>query len=274
LNRFLRAQDVLLRSHGTPELQLVPDVARNPGDVGGIGETGILFARSRSEPVDHSVIRKNRLLLPGVVGSEAHSFKMLRTQVLQRMAQHNWNTLAIVSPTPGDGKTFTAANLAIAISGDTKFTALLVDLDLRRPTLHRRFGIDCSVGVECCLRGEAAISDVLVNPSGYQRLLLLPACEPVANSSELLSSDLASGLIKEIKDRYQNRIVVFDLPPVLGADDALAFVPQIDAALVVIREGGTRSEDLLRLFEVLKNTPIIGTVLNGMPKDRTRAYAY
>lgn len=274
MNRVIRAQESALRAHGGPELQLVPEMLREPGDAGGIGETAILFARSRIATVDHSVIRRNRLLLPGVVGSEAHSFKMLRTQVLQRMVQRGWNTLAIVSPTPGDGKTFTAANLAIAISGDTKYTSLLVDLDLRRPTVHRRFGIECSTGVECCLRGEAEISDVLVNPSGYERLLLLPACEPVANSSELLSSDIACGLIKEIKDRYQNRIVLFDLPPVLGADDALAFVPQIDAALVVVREGGTRSEDLLRLFEVLKDVPIVGTVLNGVPKDRTRAYAY
>lgn len=264
----------MVRGLAGHDLHLVADVAREPGDAGGIGETAILFARSRVEPIDQSVILKNRLLLPGVVGSSAHSFKMLRTQVLQRMVQRGWNSLAIVSPTPGDGKTFTAANLAIAISGDTKYTSLLVDLDLRRPTVHRRFGIRCTVGIERCLRGEAALSDCLVNPLGYDRLLLLPASEPVVNSSELLSSDLASALVKEIRDRYQNRIVLFDLPPVLGADDALAFVPQIDAALVVVRDGGTRSEDLLRLFEVLKNTPIVGTVLNAVPKDRTRAYAY
>ncbi len=226
-------------------------------------------------PLDHKVLRRNRLLEPGVVGNAAHAFKMLRTQVLQRMKQKGWNTLAVVSPVPGEGKTFTAINLAIAISGDSNVTSLLVDLDMRRPSVHKRFGIEPRVGVAECLQGDAELSEVLVHPEGYERLLLMPGGpNPVQNSSELLSSDRAQRLFREIKQRYENRIVLYDLPPVLGADDALSFMPQVECALVVIGDGVTRREELMRLFEVLREVPIIGTVLNGSRADPARNYAY
>jgi protein-tyrosine kinase len=240
-----------------------------------IDDTGILFARTYVAPIDAAVLRRNSLLAPGVVGDAAHAFKMLRTQVLQRLRSRDWNTLAIVSPAPDDGKTFTAINLAIAISGDSNVTSLLVDLDMRHPSVHERFGIAPRRGVAEYLLGEAELNEVLVHPQGYERLLLMPgSATPVHNSSELLSSERAQRLFREVKQRYQNRIVLYDLPPVLGADDALSFMPQVDAALVVVGDGRTKRDDLLRLFEILRDVPVIGTVLNGSRQDPARAYAY
>jgi protein-tyrosine kinase len=210
-----------------------------------------------------SVLRANGVMPADASGPAAHAFKMLRTHVLQRLRQRGWNTLAVVSPTPDDGKSFT----------DTNCIALLVDFDLRRPSVHQRFGIQPRIGVEQCLRGEAKVSDALINPQGYPRLLL-PVREPVSNSSDLLSSEGARRLIRDVKEHSPNRIVLFDLPPVLGADDALAFAPQVDAALVVVGEEHTRREDLLRCFEILRDVPIIGTVLNGSRTDARLAYAY
>jgi protein-tyrosine kinase len=221
-----------------------------------------------------SVLHANGVMPAEPGGPAGHAFKMLRTQVLQRMRQRNWNSLAVMSPAPDDGKTFTAINLAIAIAADTNCTALLVDFDLRNPSVHQRFGIRPTIGVEQCLRGETTIADALVNPQGYPKLLLLPAREPVGNSSDLLSSEGARRLIRDLKEHSPNRIVLFDLPPVLGADDALAFAPQVDAALVVVGEEHTRREDLLRCFEILRDVPIIGTVLNGSRTDASLAYAY
>jgi protein-tyrosine kinase len=79
---------------------------------------------------------------------------------------------------------------------------------------------------------------------------------------------------RSIKERYPNRIVIYDLPPVLATDDALSFLPQVDAALMVIGEGRTRREDLLRCLELLRDTPILGTVLNGSRRERSAEYAY
>jgi protein-tyrosine kinase len=235
---------------------------------------GASVSPPRMARTELSVLRANGVMPAEPGGPAGHAFKMLRTQVLQRMRQHNWNSLAVMSPTPDDGKTFTAINLAIAIAADTNCTALLVDFDLRNPSVYQRFGIQPAIGVEQCLRGEALVADALINPQGYPKLVLLPAHEPVGNSSDLLCSEGARRLIRDLKEHSPNRIVLFDLPPVLGADDALAFAPQVDTALVVVGEEHTRREDLLRCFEILRDIPIIGTVLNGSRTDSSLAYAY
>jgi len=229
---------------------------------------------SRIIGVSEKTLQESRLLLPGMVGEAAHGFRLLRTQVLQRMRQRGWNTLAVLSPGPDEGKTFTAINLAIAIAADPDSTALLVDLDLRFPRLYRRFGFLPKVGVEDCLRGEAQLSDAIVAVEGYPGMMLLPARGPVEHSSEMISGAAARAFFRSIKDRYPNRIVIYDLPPVLATDDALSFLPQVDAALMVIGEGRTHREDLLRCLELLRDTPILGTVLNGSRRERSAEYAY
>lgn len=234
----------------------------------------IVFSRSRRVRVDADLLEQNRLLGPGATGAAGPSFKMLRTQILHRLKMRGLNTLGVVSPTPNDGKTFTAINLAIAIAGHEGHTALLVDADLRRPSIHARFGFEVERGIEECLRGECAIPDVLVNPEGYERLLVMPATRPVQHSSELLASARARRAVAEIKARYQNRIVIYDLPPVLDADDALAFLPMVDAALVVIGDERTRREDVTRCFELLEDIPVAGTVLNGARGATGSKYAY
>jgi Mrp family chromosome partitioning ATPase len=234
----------------------------------------IPILQSRAVATDASVLRANGVLPADAVGPAASAFKMLRTQVLQRLRERNWNTLAVMSATPNDGKTFTAINLAIAIAGDSNHSSLLVDFDLRNPSVHQRFGLTPTIGVEQCLRGEANVTDALVNLVDYPRMSLLPAREAVSHSSELISGARARQIVRALKQRSPSRIVLFDLPPVLGADDALAFAPQVDAALIVVGEEHTRREDLLRCFEILGKIPVIGTVLNGSRTDASLAYAY
>ena len=100
----------------------------------------------RTIAVNEHTLQEARLLLPGMVGDASHGFRILRTQVLQRMLKRGWNTLAVLSPGPDEGKTFTAINLAIAIAAHRDSTALLVDLDLRFPRIHRRLGFLPAVG--------------------------------------------------------------------------------------------------------------------------------
>jgi len=211
------------------------------------------------------------ILPPGADGPRAAPYKLLRTQVLQRLDQLGANTLAILSPASGAGKTLTAINLAIAISAELGRTALLVDLDLRNPSVHRRLGLEPLVGVEECLRAGRPVEDVIVRLEGYERLALMPASGPVGNSSELLTSEAAARLMKELRGRYKNRVMIFDLPPVLQADDALAFSKLVQAGLVVVGEGRTERNELVRSIEMLRDLPIIGTVLNGS-RERTVAH--
>jgi Mrp family chromosome partitioning ATPase len=230
--------------------------------------------RPRELPVEPAVLKENRLLMPGMIGDAAAGFRLLRTRVIQQMRARNWNTLAIVSATPDEGKTFTAINLAIAISATRDSSALLVDLDLRFPRIYRRFGFVPHVGIEDCLRGEAAVAEALVAPQGYPGLLLLPARGPVDHSSELIGGASARKVFTELKERYSNRIVVYDLPPVLAADDAVTFAPHVDAALLVVGDGRVQRQDLTRSIELLRGVPILGTVLNGSRTERSAEYAY
>jgi Mrp family chromosome partitioning ATPase len=219
-------------------------------------------------PVDAELLRRNRILRPQSTGPEVRAYKMLRTQVLQRMAERGFRSLAVVSPGNGDGKSVTAANLAIAIGEDADHTALLVDLDLHQPAIARLFGLRVETGVDRCLRGEASVADALLAPQGYGGCVLLPGARPVPQSSELLASERAAAVLAEIEQRYVNRVVIYDLPPLLVADDALALLPRVDAALLVVHEGHTRRAEVERALDLMRKVPVVGTVLNGSREQR------
>jgi protein-tyrosine kinase len=268
-----------LREPPEPLSVTVPVLAMPPPSVPGLEERAPVeltgrFLRTRELVVDVDQMRRSRLLAPGMQGIASQSFKLLRTQVLQRLRSRGWNSLAIVSSTPGDGKTMVALNLAMAISMDPTHSALLVDFDLRRPSLARRLGIAADPGVEECLMGARAVSDVFVRLSGYERLMILPAGGSVANSSELLASETTKQVVRELKSRYTDRIVLIDLPPLLGTDDALTILPEVDAALLVVSEGHTRAEHLMRALELLKDKPIVGMVLNRSRNDASAYHSY
>jgi protein-tyrosine kinase len=227
-------------------------------------ESGDTLAfRSPVLRLDQDQRERERILPPNAAGPLGSSYKMLRTQVLRRMDQLHANTLAVVSPTPGAGKTLTAINLAIAIAAEAGRTVLLVDLDLRNPCIGKRFGIKREIGIEDCLQTRRPIQEAMVKIDGYERLTVLPARERIEHSSELLTDRYCAEVMAEMRTRYANRIVIFDLPPVLQADDALAISRSLQAGLVVVGEGKTKRDEVTRSIELLHELTIIGTVLNA-----------
>lgn len=222
---------------------------------------GIRYTKTRTFPTSETVLRDKRVIADSDSGEATAAYNLLRTQVLQRMKEHGWNALAITSPGTQEGKTLTAVNLAISLAREVNYTVLLVDLDLRKPSVHGYFGYVPEKGLTDHLFGDAPLQEVLFNP-GVERLVVLPGREAVANSSEVLSSPRMVKLVEELKSRYPSRIVLFDLPPLLSADDAMAFSPYVDAALLVIEDGKTDREDLERSIGFLRTTEILGTVLN------------
>jgi Mrp family chromosome partitioning ATPase len=110
--------------------------------------------------------------------------------------------------------------------------------------------------------GIASVIIVFSAGYGIERLVVLPGREALPNSSELLKAPRMRQLVKELKSRYLTRFIIFDLPPLLSVDDAIAFAPYVDAALVVIAEGITTREELQNASTLLASTPVIGTVLN------------
>ena len=207
-------------------------------------------------------LEHERILSPGAGGPPGAAYKMLRTQVLLRLDRLKARSLAIVGNDPGTGKTLTAINLAIAVSANPDRCALLVDLDLHKPHIHRRLGFEPTAGVDDYLRKQRPLSEALVRLAGYERLLVLPARERCLDSSELLSSTRAQELVRQIRKYDSERILIFDLPPVLKTDDALAFSQHVEAALIVVGEGRTQRRDVVRMLELLRELPVVGTVLN------------
>lgn len=223
----------------------------------------------RKIAVDAVALRARRVVLPGDTGAAAESYKMLRTQVLQMMRKKGFSSLAVVSPTAADGRTLTAVNLAASIADDPDHTALLVDLDLRRPGVSGLFDVAVERGVDACLTDSTLdVAELLQQPEGFRKLLLLPAARPVAGSSELLAAESTRRITREINARYTNRIVLYDLPPLLETADGLAFLRCVDAALLVVREGATRRDDVARALHMIRDTPVVGTVLNASRPPR------
>ena len=201
-----------------------------------------------------------------VIGADTSSkvcsaYNRLRTQVLIRLHKNGWNTVAITSPSRASGNTLAAINLAISIARDSSYTVVLVELDLVNPSFRQILGFKQRQGIADYLLRDVPIEEILVNP-GINRLVVIPAGSPVPNASEQLSSPKLTRLIEELKRRYDNRIVLFDLPSVLASEDAEAFCPFVDCALLVVEEGKTRVEDVRRALDHLKATKILGAVLN------------
>lgn len=243
----------------------------SPSGVPPITETPILYSKTKVAQLNQQHLQAN-----GIIYGEADrvgltAYKMLRTQVLQRMTARGWNALALTSPAPSDGKSVTAINLAISLARELHHTVLLVDMDLRNPSIHRYFGLRPEKGIGDYLLRGAAMADVLLNPA-IERLVLMPGKEPLENSSEILASPAMGNLVQELKTRYPSRIVLFDMPPVLSADDALSFAPYVDAFLLVLRDGKSTKQEIEQAMQIMKGATILGTVLNASDEKITPYY--
>ncbi|MCI0749998.1 MAG: CpsD/CapB family tyrosine-protein kinase [Nevskiales bacterium] len=222
----------------------------------------VSYTHTRRVELSPQQLRERRIVSAFEAGPYRHAHKILHTQVLQRLRDNGWNTLAVTSATHGEGKTLTALNLAVSLSQALSHTVLLVDADLQHPQLHARFGLPPGRGLSDYLLGEAELPDLLVHPSAIGRLVLLPGGRAMANSAELLGSPRMAALVDELKRRYASRIVVFDLPPLLASADVLAFAPSVEAVLLVVEDERTSAEDVRRAAGLLQKTHLIGTVLN------------
>jgi Mrp family chromosome partitioning ATPase len=222
--------------------------------------------------VDWGQLRERRILAPADKQPAAEGYRMLRTQVLQRARAHGLRTVGVVSATNGEGKTLTAINLALSLAADPNQSALLLDLDLRRPSVARTLGLSVARGLESWFDGDEPFKNVCYAIEGVERFYVLPTLAPLAGSSDILAGLSTRRLITEIKDRDPGRLLIVDLPPVLLSDDVLTLSPLLDGVVLVVNERRTRREDIVRVVELLGNTRIIGTVLNRSSESEQRAY--
>lgn len=221
----------------------------------------IEYTHTRTVPVERDFLRRQKLIAGLEPGPYVDAYKVLRTRVLQRMRERGWTTLGVTSPDAGAGKSLVAANLALSLALEVTQTVLLVDANLRQPRLHHYFGIEPGHGLAEHLLDGVPVEKILVHPGGIERFVLLPGHRPLPGSAELFSAPSAAALVEELKHRYPDRLVVFDLPHWQTAE-ALAIAPKLDALLMVAGAGRTGQAELAQTLEQMREVPVIGTVLN------------
>jgi len=266
MEQLKKALDLLKDNKSFSDSQLA---VKNAGSV---SLDNLRYVHTRQFITDSKWLSTNRIIAEQSDDIIADAYRMLRTKVLLKMRAHGWNTIGVTSPGKGEGKSLTAINLAISIAREVNYTVLLVDFDLRRPMIHKLLGLSHHKGLSHYIHEDTPLEEILVHPS-IERLVVLPGGDALRNSSELLSLPKIVNLIQDIKNRYQDRIIVMDLPPLLMVDDALVLAPYIDTILLVVEEGTTQPQSLNDAIELLgDNVNLLGTVLNKAEVNKKAYY--
>jgi Mrp family chromosome partitioning ATPase len=228
--------------------------------------------RLRNVSLNAALLHENRVVLDAQRSPAGPAYKVLRTRLLQIMRTNRWTTLGVTSTAPNEGKTLTAINLALSFARDVNSTTVLADFDLRKPSVAKYLGVLPEHNIADALEGRLPLEQMLVKP-GLDRLGLLLNSTPIENSSELLTSPSVAKVIRRLR-AGPDRIVVFDLPPLLAGDDVLALAPHIDALLLVLSEGVTTREGVAAAKELIKGFNLVGTVLNRSVDSSSHHYYY
>lgn len=203
------------------------------------------------------------------------AYKTLRTNIRFFSIENRIQTIVVTSSVPGEGKTTTAINLALAMAQGGHRT-ILVDCDLRKPRIHKAFGISNSKGLSNVLISEdtfdSALYEVAINEKKVENLFVLPAGMNAPNPSELLGSYIMKRLIHAIKMDFE--YIILDTPPVLLVTDAQILSQYADGCLLVVASGKVHMEDAMKAKSLLMNVnaKILGVVLNKVKLRKKRRY--
>jgi len=230
-------------------------------------ETKIDFTHTKIQPVSHNVLKNNKVLALFSNYKVSDQIKTLRTQVLKKLEKIGSNILMITSSKSGEGKTFTVINLGISIAQELDRTVLIIDADLKNPLKNHFdlakdfFNIDVEKGLADVLLGNIQLADALINP-GIEKLTILPGGYYLHNSAELLGSPQMESLVKDVKSRYNDRVVIFDTPAILQCADPAVLAKFIKNVLFVVEEEKTSAEEIRQSMKLFSDNNIIGTIIN------------
>ncbi|WP_342078261.1 CpsD/CapB family tyrosine-protein kinase [Yoonia sp. SS1-5] len=204
--------------------------------------------------------------------AEATPFDVARTNLLHEMRSKSWRRVAITSPSSKCGKTTMCLNLAFSLARQLDIRVMVVELDLRRPSIGRLLRVPNSTSFADVLGAKAKVQDSIqrIGPN----LAFALANGPVRSPAELLQSVVAGRVMDAIEERYKPDVMIFDMPPMLIADDTMAFIDQVDCALLVAAAEATTMAEITRCKQELDSrTNLMGVVLNKCRYlDGTEAY--
>lgn len=192
----------------------------------------------------------------------AEEYRKLKSVIVKLTKEGSFlNMLMVTSSIGGEGKSLTSLNLALSLAQEFDHTVLLVDADIRKPTIHSYLGIKNSVGLTDCLLDGVDVKDALVR-TGIGKLSFLPAGRNVPNPAEIFSSQRLSKFFIEMKNRYHDRYIIIDTPPVLPFAETRSLSAIVDGIVLVAKEGLVTLHNIRETIECIKGTPLLGIVYN------------
>lgn len=213
-----------------------------------------------SMKIDPRLLKRNRIV-SAEGGAMSVGIDMMRTRTLQQLRDNNWSRLAITSPTTACGKSTVALNLALSLQRQSNLRIILLELDLRRPSLVRMCGIDREINVAHVLQGAGSFAENVVRCAPNLALSTVP--RPHHNAAELLSGPSVPAALAEIEAAYAPDIIIFDTPPMLVTDDMMAVARHVDCALLVAGAESTTIKEIdICERELASQTNVMGIVLN------------
>jgi protein-tyrosine kinase len=206
-----------------------------------------------------------RVLLPNTYGPGhdriAAAFRLVRTRLINAMRNEGWATLAITSPGPAEGKSLITLNLALSIARERMSDVFLLDLDLRNPSICGYLGVCPPHELVSYFGGDGTPAGPLFT-IGVDGLAIAGSTLPTEQASELIASGRLEEMLVYIRSISANPIILLDLPPLLVTDEALLVAPRVDAVALVVAEGRTRRDTLVRAKQLLSEFTMAGVILN------------
>ncbi|MEN6464075.1 MAG: polysaccharide biosynthesis tyrosine autokinase [Syntrophaceae bacterium] len=193
----------------------------------------------------------------------AEQFRRLRTHIFRERAEDPPRTILVTSALGSEGKSFIAANLAVTIATEYDSYALLVDCDLRNPSLSRWFGQEKAAGLSDYLLDKKDISELLIK-TDIKKLSILSGGSSQENPVELIGSKKMNSLINDLKSRYEDRYIIFDSSPILATTEPSVLTKMVDGIVLVVRADSTGRDSVEQAMKVLDKNKIIGVVLNDV----------
>ncbi len=249
-----------------------PPLADSRPAVPGGGFLDRLLGRAHAVRVDSAAdFNKRRITLLQPESFVAEQFRTLRARIDSIAATNPIRTLAVTSSRASEGKTLSSISLAIVTSMNMGRRVLLVDCDLRLPTVHKSLGLRPDAGLAEVLAGEAEVDEAIQRLDGTE-LDVLPVRGVPSNPAELLASERMRSLLEELAGRYDR--VILDLPCTLGLPDAKTMSELCDGIVFVVRAETTPEDEVAAAIDVLDRRRILGVVLNGAINDESYYYPY
>jgi len=221
----------------------------------------IVYTKTKVIHVDPEKLKENKIVAIDEEDPLIDQFKVLRTRILNRTRAEGKKTIQVSGFGINEGKSIIASNLAIAMAKETRQTTLLVDLDLRNPSIHKLFCLGDVKGLKDYFENDIPLEELFINP-GIPKFTILPAGGKIRGAPEILGSTKMENLVKELIERYPDRYIIFDTPGMSICPDPLIVSEYMDAILLVARVRVTDQDAIKSVMKIVPQEKLLGIVLN------------